>query len=146
MTLVKYRNNSLFPVFRNMGSMFDHLFRNDLFDLRQEGDFMPAINISSDKDGFLLSAELPGVRVEDIKVDLEDGVLTLSGEKKVENRKDEESFHRIERVYGQFVRRIRLPSDADADKVTASFENGILQIRIGKTETAKAKAIPIDAK
>lgn len=129
-----------------METMLDRFFRNDLFDHRLEGDFVPVVNISSDKESFLVSAELPGVGVEDIKLDLEEGVLTLSGEKKVEERKDEENFHRIERVYGQFVRRIRLPSDADADKVTASFDNGILRIRIGKTEAAKAKTIPIDAK
>jgi HSP20 family protein len=144
MKLVKYRSNNVFPALRDVGSMFDHFFRNDFFGMEPSEGFNPAIDIASENGEYVISAELPGVKREEIEVHFERGILTLSGEKKSDHKKEGKDYFRFESSYGKFVRKIRLPEDVDSEKMSANFENGVLRIRVKKAESAKPKAIPID--
>ena len=144
MKLVKYRTNNLLPGLRDMGSLFDHFFSNDFDGLNPREDFCPALDVASEKDAYILSAELPGVKPEDVELQFEKGILTLSGEKKSDHKAEDKDYCRIESSHGKFVRKIRLPEDADSENISAQFENGILKIRVKKAESAKPKSISIE--
>ena len=107
--------------------------------------FVPAVDIVETENSFVATADLPGLTKDDIELSLEDGVLSISGERtfKNEDKGDGKSFRRIERSYGSFVRTVDLPKDVRADKVKAAFKNGILEVRMPKTEEAKAKEIKV---
>lgn len=105
--------------------------------------WMPDVDLSESKDGYILKAELPGVAKEDVKVTMNEGVVTISGEKKMEKETKENNYHRSERVYGSFTRSFRLPSPIAGDKVKAEYQNGILTLTLPKTEAAKPKEIEI---
>lgn len=108
--------------------------------------WMPTTDIMETKEALILRAELPGIEQKDINVELENGVLTISGERKFEETTKEKNFHRIERSYGKFVRSFTLPPNVDADKVNATFTDGILELTIPKKEEAKPKKITLDIK
>ena len=91
----------------------------------------------------MVKAELPGMDKENIEVNLTDHTLTIKGEKKKEDEVKEENYYRCERSYGSFLRTVELPKDVHADKVKASFKNGILEVRMPKTEEAKSKEIKV---
>jgi HSP20 family protein len=91
----------------------------------------------------VVKAELPGIDKENIEVNLTDHTLTIKGEKKKEDEVKEENYYRCERSYGSFFRSVELPKDVHADKVKASFKNGILEVRVPKTEEAKSKAVKV---
>ena len=103
----------------------------------------PALDLYDDKDNFLVKAELPGMKKEDIEIQLHDGVLTLSGERKQEKKFDGADSHRSERFVGRFQRTLTLPSQVDADKVKANYQDGILTVTLPKAEAAKPKQIQI---
>jgi HSP20 family protein len=106
-------------------------------------DWAPAVDVQETEKEYLVKADLPEVRKEDVKVGIEDGILTLEGERKQEKEEKNKKFHRVERVYGKFVRRLALPMEIDAQKVAAEFKDGVLNIRLPKTETAKPRAIDV---
>ena len=101
----------------------------------------PAADIAQTEDSYSLTVDLPGLSREDIDVTVEDHVLTLSGERRIE--REGQSMDRIERVHGRFARRFHLPTDIDASAVSAEFENGVLSIVIPKAEDTKARKIEI---
>jgi HSP20 family protein len=103
----------------------------------------PALDISERKDAYLVTVELPGVKLDDLQITVEDTLLTIQGERHVTNDSSEEQYHRIERRYGAFRRSITLPAHVVADAVEASFEDGVLQIVVPKAEEAKPKRIQI---
>jgi HSP20 family protein len=103
----------------------------------------PALDISERKDAYLVSVELPGVKLEDLEITLDDGLLTIQGERSFADDASEQQYHRIERRYGTFRRSITLPAHVMADMVEASFEDGVLQIVVPKAEEAKPKRIQI---
>ena len=103
----------------------------------------PAVDLYEEKDDIVVKAELPGIDKNNIEVNLTDHTLTIKGEKKKEEEVKEENYYRSERSYGSFLRTLELPKDVHADKVKASFKNGILEVRIPKTEEAKAKEIKV---
>jgi HSP20 family protein len=104
---------------------------------------VPTVDVYEEKDDIVVKAELPGMDKDNIEVNLTDHTLTIKGEKKKEEEVKEENYHRSERSYGTFLRTLELPKDVHADKVKASFKNGILEVRIPKTEGAKAKEIKV---
>jgi len=110
---------------------------------RQEGEWLPSIDVAETKGDLLVKAELPGMDPKDIDISLHEGILTIKGEKKQEKEEKEEGYHLIERSYGSFTRSIRLPKDVQSDKINASFKNGILKVVLPKTEEAKKKEIKI---
>lgn len=105
--------------------------------------FAPALNVVETEHAFTLTAELPGVSKEDVKITVEDGVLTLSGEKKQEQEEKDASWHRVERSYGAFERSLTLPKGVDGDKAQASYRDGVLTITLPKAEHARPRTLKI---
>ena len=103
----------------------------------------PAVDLYEDKDDIVLKAELPGMEKDNIEVNLTNSTLTIKGEKKNKEEVKEENYYKCERSYGSFVRTLDLPKDIHAEKVKASFKNGILEIRLPKTEEAKKKEMKV---
>lgn len=121
-------------------------FLNDLFGkgvVRFSEGWMPNADVTETKDEVIVRAEVPGMNKEDISITLQDGVLTLRGEKKQEKTEKEAAFHRVERSYGSFVRSFTLPTLVQADKVRADYKDGVLTINLPKAEEVKPKEITI---
>jgi HSP20 family protein len=106
-------------------------------------EWSPLVDITEDDKEYLIKAELPEVKKEDVKVTVENGVLTITGERKFEKEEKGKKYHRVERAYGNFVRSFSLPDDADANKVNAEFKDGVLKVRVTKSESAKPKQIEV---
>ena len=103
----------------------------------------PVVDITEDDKEFLIKAELPEMKKEDIKVIAEDGVLQISGERKFEKEEKKKKYHRIERSYGSFLRTFTIPEGANSAKVNAEFKDGVLTVHLPKDEKAKAKVTEI---
>jgi HSP20 family protein len=122
---------------------FDRLF-NTLFDRNQGAQrWVPAMDLVEHDDHFLLRADLPGLKQEDVSIELNDGSLTVSGERKAEHDQRERGFYRLERQFGTFSRTLTLPDGIDGEQIKASFTNGVLEVRIPKPEQRKPRRIPI---
>ena len=106
-------------------------------------DWSPEVDISEDDHGYLLKADLPEMKKNDVKVTVQDGILSVSGERKVEKEDQKKKFHRIERSFGTFRRSFMLPEDADSTKVTAEFRDGVLKVHLPTTPIARSKAIEV---
>ncbi len=111
-----------------------------------ETNFLPPVDISEDEHNIVLHAEIPGVKPDDLNVTLENNVLTITGNRKFEEEKKKENFHRIERRYGRFTRSFTLPAIMDAENVNAVFENGILSVTLPRKAEFKPKQITISVK
>jgi len=107
------------------------------------GMWNPAVDLYEKDDHFMIKAELPGVDKNDIKIDLKDRLLTLSGERTYDNEVKEENYYRRERSFGKFQRAFTLPADVDSDKIKAEFKDGVLQIEVPKPEEQKAKQVTV---
>jgi HSP20 family protein len=105
--------------------------------------WVPAMDLLETADHFVLRADLPGLTQDDVNIELEDSTLTVSGERKSEHEDKQEGYYRVERAFGSFSRSLTLPKGIDADAVTASFENGVLEIRVPKPEERKPRRISI---
>jgi HSP20 family protein len=103
-------------------------------------EWSPSVDIAENDKEFIVKAELPDVKKEDIKVNVEDGTLSISGERKVEKEEKDLKFHRIERAYGRFERSFTLPNAVDADKITSEYKDGILTVHVPKNPKAKSSA------
>jgi HSP20 family protein len=112
-------------------------------DVAERQSWTPAIDVVETDDAIVLKAELAGMRPEDISIEVQDNVLTVSGERRFEEEVKEDKFYRIERRYGSFSRSLALPSTADESKVDAGYENGLLQITVHKAEVVKPKKITV---
>ena len=115
---------------------------NFLDDSMTSGTWAPAVDVAEEADRIHVTVEVPGMEQKDLKINFEDGLLTVSGERQFE-RKDERSYHRIERSYGSFVRTFSLPRSVDATKIVANYRNGVLEIDIPKREESKPREIEI---
>lgn len=107
-------------------------------------DWVPSVDIKEGKEAYEVSADVPGVDPKDIDVSLEDGVLTVKGERKAESKDEGDGYTRTERVYGSFYRRFTLPDTADADNISAKTEHGVLKLRIPKKEKLLPKKITVE--
>ena len=141
MTLVRWKpSRSLISLPREMDRLFDDFglnFRD--FDTV----WSPRVDLAESEDGYEVKAELPGLKKEEIKVEVHDQVLTLAGEKKNEEKSDTKNYHRVERNYGRFERSFRLPKEVKSDEIKAKYKNGILTIDIPKSEETKPKEISV---
>jgi HSP20 family protein len=126
---------------------FDDLFRRSLgrWPVEERG-WMPALDVFEKEDRFIVKAELPGIKDEDIDVSVVGDTLSIRGEKKTETEIKDEDYYRCERSYGSFYRSIPIPSNVDADKIEASFEDGILEVALPKSAKVKPKKIAVSAK
>jgi HSP20 family protein len=127
-----------------LGSMFP---RTAVRGLGQEAmtvsEWTPLVDITEDEKEYLIKAELPEVNKEDVKVTVENGTLTITGERKFEKEEKGKKYHRIERAYGSFVRSFTLPESAAGDKVSADFKDGVLKVHLPKSAEAKPKSIDV---
>ena len=129
------------------GRRFDDLWEQPLWRLPvEERDWTPAVDVFEKEDRFVVKAELPGMKEEDIDVSVVGDTLSIRGEKKTETEVKKEDYYRSERSYGSFYRSIRLPSGVDADKIEAGFENGVLELTLPKSARVKPKKIRVSAK
>lgn len=106
-------------------------------------EWQPSVDIVEDDKEYLVKAELPEVKKEDVKVTVENGVLTITGERKFEKEEKDKKYHRIERSYGNFLRSFALPEGADGSKVNAEFKEGVLKVHLPKNEKAKQKTVEV---
>lgn len=105
----------------------------------------PVLDVFEDKDRFVIKVELPGLGPDDVDISVEEGTLTVSGERRFYQEMEEGGFHRIERRFGTFARSLNLPSTADPDRIEASFDAGVLTITVPKKEEAKPRKIQVKA-
>ena len=124
-------------------------FFNSMFDTPagRSGDlrrWTPAMDLAETDDAFVLRADLPGVSQEDVNIELEDTVLTVSGERKADHETKGEGFYRVERSFGAFSRSLTLPKGVDAEAIAASFTDGVLEVRVPKPEQGKPRRIAIN--
>lgn len=133
MTLIKFNPFKEFETLsERMRSIFDDI--PTAYNLDLTSSFYPRVDIAEDDQNVYVTAELPGVDKKDVKVSLQDNVLTIKGEKKSEVKDENKNYYRIERTYGSFYRSFQLPAEVDPDKVKAKFENGMLMIEAAKKE------------
>jgi len=142
-----------FDPFRDMAVLQDRMNRlfNDSFqgrghqdDLMNRGTWTPAVDIYEVEGALVLKAELPDLRREDIDVNVENNTLTIRGERKLGSEVKQESFHRIERAYGTFVRQFTLPPTVDAVKIAAEYKNGVLTVTLPVREEAKPRSVKVE--
>jgi HSP20 family protein len=106
-------------------------------------EWTPLVDITEDEKEYLIKAELPEVKKEDVKVTVENGTLSITGERKVEKEEKGKKYHRVERAYGSFMRSFTLPEGTTGDKVSAEFKDGVLKVHLPKSEEAKPKSIDV---
>ncbi len=130
---------------RRLGRLFDEAFQgwNGREDDGALGGWMPPVDVLEDKDALRISVELPGVKAEDVKISLENNLLTIRGEKQQAAEEKTEHVHRYERSYGVFERSFTVPSTVDADHIQAAYDLGVLTVRLPKVEKAKPRQITV---
>ena len=132
------RDNWLSPSFRDAWAPFFSDFEENSL------GFVPDVNIRETKDAYILDVDLPGIEEKDINVEINDGMLTISGERKIEKEDDREDYHRREISYGSFKRSFTVGDNVDANRISAKYKSGALKIKLPKAEKVKPKAIKID--
>lgn len=146
MTLMRYEPFNLLSQFQRE---VNHLLDVGRFGDEEAGhglaDWAPAVDIKEEPNQFVIHADLPGVEVKDIDITLENGVLTLKGQRAMEQREESKNYRRVERVRGTFLRRFSLPDAVDAEKVTAKCRDGVLEVLVPKRETAQPRRIAIES-
>jgi len=146
-SLEPFRPSGWLSPFERMDELFESFFRRPFGRHWWPGfprwfeaiEPSPSVDIFEEKDDVVVKTELPGMTKKDIEVNISDDTITLSGEKKKEEKVEKKNYYHLERSYGSFSRSFRLPTDVQTDKAKASFKNGVLEIRIPKTEEAKKK-------
>ncbi|UCE63714.1 MAG: Hsp20/alpha crystallin family protein [Nitrospirota bacterium] len=120
--------------------------------VRKEGDkqealrvaeWAPLVDITEDEKEYTIKAELPDVKKDDVKISVQNDVLSITGERKYEKEEKGKKYHRVERAYGSFSRSFTVPEDADADRVSAEFKDGLLQVHLPKSEKVKPKTVEV---
>ena len=144
MTLVRWRPFGELEDYRDqVDRVFDEMWRRARTGTSGMGNWLPAVDLCENEHEFKLVAELPGMSKDQIKITLNEGMLTLRGEKKAESQNKNESWHHVERTYGTFERSFQLSTRVNKEKVTARFENGVLTVHLPKTEDSRPREIDI---
>ena len=145
MSLIRYQPLRYAGGMNQLHNEINRLF--DSFGADQDStpavDWTPAVDVTEEKDRYVLHADVPGVNPKEIEVTLEDGVLTIRGERRNEKSVDEKGFRRVERFSGSFYRRFTLPDTADAENITAETKNGVLELVIPKQEKVQPRRITV---
>jgi HSP20 family protein len=129
------------PFSRDVDRLFDAFFGGE----RDARRWVPAMDLVEAEDHFVLKADLPGLAEGDVSIEVQDGTLTISGERKAEHESSERGWYRIERSFGSFSRSLTLPEGIDADGISAKFNRGVLEVRIPKPEERKPRRVEIKA-
>jgi len=147
MAIVRWRPmRDMMNVQDEMNRLFDRFFGKELWDEDEQlsqMNWFPVVDIKENKDEFTVFAELPGMNKEDVHITFTDGKLVVEGERKKEQEENEANYHRVERSYGKFCRTFQLPSGIQANKIAADFKDGILKIKLPKSEEVKPKEIEV---
>jgi len=130
------------PFTREIDRMFDAFFGQNEQQARR---WVPPMDLVEAEDHFVLKADLPGLTEEDVSIEVQDGSLIISGERRAENEQEQRGWYRIERAFGRFNRSLTLPDGVDADRIEASFSHGVLEVRIPKPEQRKPRRIEISS-
>jgi HSP20 family protein len=130
------------PFSREVDRLFDAFFGQDRDASRR---WVPPMDLVEGENHFVLEADLPGLTEDDVKIEVADGTLTISGERKLAHERSERGWYRIERSFGGFSRSLTLPEGVDADAITAEFHDGVLELRIPKPEERKPRRIEISS-
>lgn len=145
-SLIQFRNRLPRPTWElssNVENLMSHFFGSGECGTSCENTFLPETNIVETETGFEISVELPGLDQSDVHVELHEGQLIISGEKKPETEETEKTYHRVERRFGEFRRVVSLPIDVDEEKVEANFRNGVLLVALPKSEKALPKQVEV---
>ena len=133
------RHYNPFAELQELGEQFNRLF--NLQETKESDiDFVPRVNTREGDDAYYIEVDLPGVKKDDININVDDNTLTISGERKIKEEHKEDNFYKVESVYGKFERSFSLPEDVDTDKIEAEHKNGVLEIKIPKV--AKVEKTP----
>lgn len=135
------RTASMIPVWDILDNWFEDLEKTPLFG--QEKNFVPAFDITENEKEYIVNAEVPGIDPKDIEVNFLEGSLSVKGEKRQDKEEKGENYHRVERRYGSFHRSFRIPKEVQADKIGATYKDGILHLTLPKGEEKKVKKIEI---
>jgi len=126
-----------------MNRLFRNIWGGGQRDEADYGAWMPAVDLREEEKQYVIEADLPGVKKDDIEINIENNVLSLSGERRFENEEKKDAYHRIERTYGKFMRSFTLPVRVDTEKVSATYKDGILEVKVPKTEESLPKKIKV---
>lgn len=139
MTLIKYNPNRFYP--STFNSFVDRFFNDDFIGNGTSKSFSPQVDIAESEKQFEIQFALPGMKKEDIHIDVDGDQLTVSGERKMQNEKTEKNFHSVESYYGSFKRSFYLPDTANVEKIDASYKDGILEVIIPKDAKKENKRL-----
>jgi HSP20 family protein len=145
MALIKWQPQDELSLFqKSIEDLFDDFFERKSKSFLQNTGIVPNVDISETKDEYIITSELPGVKKEDIKVTIDNNILTIKGEKKHEKEEKGKNYLRRERTYGSFSRSFTLTPNVDVNKIKSTFKDGVLEIKLPKTESSKSKEIQIE--
>lgn len=142
--IMKYRPFDDFAEFSSGLRLFQDTLNRMLSDEASGRPWVPPVDILENENDLVLKADLPGVKMEDIDIRLENGTLTLKGQRKFEDTGEGKGYHRMERAYGTFVRAFTLPDSVDPEKVSAEYKDGVLTVTMGKKEVAKPRSVKVN--
>lgn len=144
MTLVRWQPGTDWSGFgTDVDRFFENFFRTRGGDSGGHRRWVPAMDLVETEDSLVLKADLPGLSQDDVKVEVDDNVLTVSGERRAEHQREEDGYYRVERSFGHFSRSVTVPDGIDEEKVTANFNDGVLEVRIPKPEERQPTRIEI---
>jgi HSP20 family protein len=126
-----------------MDRLFDNFFGMTPASTERGAVWSPAVNVREDENNFYIEAELPGMKKEDIDLEIEQNSLCIKGDRKFEKKEEGENYHFVERSYGSFYRSFSLPSNVDAEGISAEYKDGVLQVTVPKKEEVKPKKVEI---
>jgi HSP20 family protein len=146
-----FKKEEVFPIFslRNgIDKLFEDFFNGEtaLAPFQTNGKLLPSIDVKESDESITVDAEMPGLKQEEIKVSVEEGVLSISAERKQEKDEKTKSVHRVERYYGQMERRLALPASVEEGKVEASYKDGVLHVTLPKKASSKPKSVTVKVK
>ena len=127
----------------DLNRMFDRFFEGRTGNGDSGRRWIPAMDLVETDDSLVLRADLPGVNEEDVAIEIQDGVLTVSGERRADHEQKGEGFHRVERAFGRFSRSLALPQGTNPDRIDATFDHGVLEVRVSKPEETQPRRVQI---
>ena len=145
-TLKPWRGTGIRPLddlYREMDSLVQHFFADEN-GTNGTRDFVPRLNVSENESGYEVTVDLPGLKPEDVAVELHENQLTISGKREKEKEEKGKTFHRVERHYGEFRRVISVPTPVDEAKISADYRNGVLNVLLPKSEKVKPTRIQVN--
>lgn len=144
--IVRKTDSTLDPFFASPLALFEDMMNRFFNEPVSARPWYPAVDIAENENEIILSADIPGVKMDDIEVKVENGTLTISGKREFQKQEEKGGYHRIERSYGSFQRAFTLPDSVDTDKVEADYQDGVLKVVLPKKEVAKPRTVKISLK